>query len=800
MSASLTDLRPSLRALLKTPGFTAAAVATLALGMTLCTLTMAVLNAYLLNDLPYPAADRLVWIRYGAPGGDQPRDLERLDWASLDDVLEHPIAWDLDAFYLLGGTHAESAFGAWVTRGFVQGLGIQPAIGRGLDAAAFEPGGPNEVLISHRLWSSRFGSDPHVVGQTFMAYVSDRPQEAERFTIVGILPAGLWHLNVYTDVLAPLRVPTFPYMARLREGVTRDEAAARIAALVSSGARNVPPRWSPVLVAAHDAHVESVRPLLRTVSIAAALVLIVACGNVAGLLLVRATRREREIAIRTALGAGRGAIARMLLAEGLILGSAATVAALVFSRLAIASLAPVVQQQLGRSAPGGIPAFTIDASVMVFAAAAGVLTALMCALVPLASALRPGTLSTLQSGNRSMTEGVRSRRVRAALIAAEVALSLTLVAGSALMLRTTASLLRADLGFAADRVVLASVTLRQNRYPDAAARAAVFARMAARLRVMPGAESVGLTTAWPLQTPQRRPVETAGPSGRETTPAATHAVSEDYFATLGIGRAAGRGFTDADRLGTAPVAMVSESLARRLWPSSSAVGKRLTVLQDAERGDPVPVEREVVGVVRNVRQHPSDVDLDDVYVPMLQAPTRFTFVLVRTAGAPAGWVGPLREAFRDIDPEMAVDRARPLSDVLDGMTSRPKFLAGLLGSFAGAAALLALVGVYGVIAYAARQREREIAVRLAIGADPRRITGLFVRQGGTILAVGLALGVCGALGAGRLLESQLFGVTPGDPIALAAAVAAFGAAGLAAIWWPSRRAASTDPALALRAE
>jgi putative ABC transport system permease protein len=349
-----------------------------------------------------------------------------------------------------------------------------------------------------------------------------------------------------------------------------------------------------------------------------------------------------------------------------------------------------------------------------------------------------------------------------------------------------------------DRVLNASITLRQNRYPDAASRAAVFERTASRLASLAGVESVGLITSWPLQSSNAQPIERIGPT-REAARAGIHAINDAYFATLNIQTVAGRSFTTADRVGTPPVAIVSESLARRLWPGG-AIGQRLMVPQSQERGRPVPIEREIVGVVRDVRQGPADVDGNDVYVPLLQAPTRFAFVLVRTAGEPANWLTPLRSAMREIDPEMALDRVRPLQAAVDETTARPRFLASLLGAFAIVAALLALVGVYGVIAYAVRQREREIAVRLAIGADPSQVTRLFVRQGAVILLSGLALGLVGVLATGRVIESQLFGVTPRDPIALAGAIGAFAVAGLVAIWWPSRRAGATDPAAALRAE
>jgi predicted permease len=530
-------------------------------------------------------------------------------------------------------------------------------------------------------------------------------------------------------------------------------------------------------------------------TIAAALVLLVACGNVAGLLLVRAAKRQKEIAVRAALGAGRWAIARMLLAEGLVVGALSTIVGLVITRLALASLAPVIQQQLGRSAPGGVEAFSIDARVLLVAAAITLLTTVMCTLIPLGASLRSPS-SGLLSGSRTATEGRRSLRLRAGLIAAEIAVSLALLAGSTLMLRTVVSLLGTDLGFEASRVINASVTLRQNRYPDGPSRAAMFERISARLITVSGVESVGMTTFWPLQQARALPIEIEGRPGQEATPATVQGVSVDYFATLNIPLAAGRWFTNADRLGAEPVAVISETLARRLSPAGAALGLRLVLPVDEKQKE----QRRIVGVVRDVRQVPADAELADVYVPMMQAPTRFAFVLVRTAGAPSAWLAPLAAAFRDVDPELAVDRARPMQQDVDALTARPRFLASVLAAFAAAAAALALVGVYSVIAYAVRQREREIAVRIAVGADPARITRVFLRQGGGILAIGLIAGALAALAGGRLIESQLFGVSAHDPLALSLSAGAFAAAGLFAIWWPARRAAATEPAIALRSE
>jgi putative ABC transport system permease protein len=277
-------------------------------------------------------------------------------------------------------------------------------------------------------------------------------------------------------------------------------------------------------------------------------------------------------------------------------------------------------------------------------------------------------------------------------------------------------------------------------------------------------------------------------------------VSDAYFSTLDIPLVMGRAFSADDRLGREPVAIVSETLARRLWPAGTAVGERLVVPMEQPDGTDQPVNRLVIGVARDVRQEPADVDLSDVYVPILQTPGRFTFILLQTRGVPSSGVSALRSALRDIDREIAIKRPQPMQAVLDEVIAGPRFLASLLGIFAMIAAALALIGAYGVIAYTVRQREREIAVRMAIGAGRTQITRLFVRQGAVVLSAGLALGVIGALAAGRLLDSQLFGVTAHDPVALAGVVAAFGLAGFGAIWWPARRAAETDPANALRSE
>lgn len=802
MAELAADLRIAIRTLLRARGFTAAAVVTLALGIALNASVLAVVNAYLLKSLPYPEATRLYSIRYAPPDQNPPRGLQALPWHSLDDVIEHPIAWDLDMFFLIGGDHPERAPGAWVTPGFMQGLGIRAVVGRVFGPDDFQSGSPQVALISHSLWHARFSGDPSIVGQRFEAYVSDRPTEPEIFTIVGVLPAGFWHVNPYTEVFVPLRATTYPYMARLREGIPLAEAERRITALVKSGVGPVPADWQASVRSVHSEYVGRLRPILVAIAAAAALVLLIACANVAFLLLIRATRREREIAVRLALGAGRIQIARMLAVEGLALGAAATAGGIALSWLALRRLAPIVQQQLGRPAPGGAPAIAVDGFVLTAALACCVVTAFTFALVPLLTSWRANLSRAMQAGSRSGAEGKGSRRTRSALIALEVAASLALLAGCGLMVRTVVHLLSVDLGYRTERVLAASVGLRERSYPDAVVRQAFYERLVRRLAQVPGVESVALTN-WPAVAPPRpQPLEAEDAAGAARREAGIVGVSPGYFATLGVPRVEGRDFALSDRIGAEPVALVSETLARRLWPQGSVLGRRIRATgREAPGADPSSVAwRTVVGVVKDVRQSHTDEDRADLYVPLLQVPGRFASVYVRTAGEPLLWLSALRRALKEIDPAASLQATGTLQGLIDEQLARPRFLAGLLAAFAVFAVLLALLGMYGVIAYAVKQREHEIAVRMAVGADARDVMLLFLRQGALVLGIGIAAGLYGAAVIGRLLAAQVHGIRSNDPPTLVAASLAFACAGLAAVWWPARRAARTDPAVALREE
>lgn len=422
MESLRNDIRMAVRSLLKARGYTTSALLTLALGLALAITVLAVVNAYLVRSLPYPAADRLYSVIYARQGEDQPDDLETLDWSSLADVVEHPIAWDLDVFYMLGGDGAfsERAPGAWVTPGFMSGLGIRPAMGRAFGPNEFLPGAPQVALISHDLWMRRFGGDSGVSGRRVNAFVSDRPRDPEIFTIVGVLPAEFWHLNPYTQILTPLRAPTYPYMVRLRENVPTAVAEERITALVRGTRSDIPQGWRVALQSTHQRYVERIKPMLLAIGGAVAVVLMIACGNVALLTLLRGIRRRKDIAVRLALGAQRREVARMLLTETAVLTTAAVLLGTLLAAGITRSLAPTIEQQLGRTVPGGVSAMSIDVRVLAGIALLGVFIAMLVGLAPLLMTTRLRFLPALRQA-RAGGDGLGGRRARFALIVIEVA-------------------------------------------------------------------------------------------------------------------------------------------------------------------------------------------------------------------------------------------------------------------------------------------------------------------------------------------------------------------------------------------
>ena len=794
----LSDIHHACRSLLRTRGFLAVAITTLSAGIALCVTVMTLVNAYLVRGLPYPESDRLFWVRYGQPGGPFVQNLEKLDWRALEDIVEHPIAWDLDLFNVRGAPYPEAAQGTWVTRGYMEGFGIRPAHGRAFLPEDFAMGAPSVALVSHRLWQTRFAGTADIVGRTFEAYVNDRPDEAQRFTIVGVLPEDLWHLNPFTEIMAPLRAPTYPYMVRTRPGVTADVLAGRVESLVRAGGATLPEAWRVHVESAHDSYVQQIRPLLVALATATGLVMLIACANIAVLFTVRATHRQREIAVRKALGASFGRIARALAAEAVALGVLATLIGLVLARVVVTAIAPLLERHVGRSAPGGESALAMDGAILAGAVLTGLLVTAVCCAAQLWTSARAPLAGALTGEQKGASAGPQQRRAHAVLIAFEVAACLTLLVGAALTIQSGRRILGVDMGLQTEDVLVGRLSLSQGRYPDAARRNAFYERVVAGVRSIAGPRGVAFANSWPLQAAPSRDAGRDEGGAALSTRAGVIAVSPAYFDTLKIALDDGRVFSAADVPGAERVAIVSRTLAARLWPGRRAVGERLRIAPGQNTAGAQPTSFLVVGVAADVRHVHTDDDLADVYLAFHQYPSPAPFVYVNASGRTADIERDLRALLASLDPDMALGMTRPLSDILDQQRAGSRFLASLLGVFAFLAAVLALLGIYGVIAYTVRQREREIAIRIAVGADRRTITRLFLRQGASVLSVGLAIGVGGALLLGRVLETQLFGVRAAEPLVIVLVAALFAACGLAAIGVPARAAASTDPAAALK--
>src|ERR1041385_8328549 len=591
------ELRQSVRALTLSKGFTVAVVATLAAAVALETTTLSVVNAYLVRALPYPASERLYRIEYAAPGQDEPRNLERADWASLSDVADEQVAWDLDVFYMMGGEYPEAAGGQWVTPGFMRALGMRPALGRVFQPDDFKPGAPQVALINDDLWHRRFGGDSSVIGRRFTAYVSDRPHDPSVFTIVRVLPATFLHWTPYTQVVTPLRAPTYPYFLRLRSGVSPQAVERRVSDLVRGADPTVPQRWSARLEPVHAAYTKSVRPLLLAIGAAVTLVLLIACANVSLLMVLRGIRRQADMAVRVALGATSRQIARLLIAESLLLCAGAAAIGLAAAFAVSRALAPVIEQQMGRRVPGGINALSVDPNVAVAVGVLALVMTLATALPTLIVIRRSGA----GFGSRRLTDGPRVARARSLLIGLQIAGSFGLLAGCGLMVRTLGKMLDVPLGVTVGRTVQATLATRDGSYTSLGEYVTLYDRLLSTLGRGPSVGAVALATPAPMVSynPRAVTVEDGGTSGLQ---APVRAVTSGYFSLLKIGVREGRGFTAADRPGAEPVAVVSASLGRAQWPTSSPVGHRLRMYEHiAGSGAPTLVTRTIVSVVNDVR-------------------------------------------------------------------------------------------------------------------------------------------------------------------------------------------------------
>jgi predicted permease len=764
-------------------------------GLALNSSAYALMEAYLLRPLPFPEAHRLV--RVETP-------TEAVGWTDADEVFELVVSSDLDGFTLLDDGPPEVVLGAWTTPSFFQVYGVRPALGRFFGPREAGSGGRPVAVISHGLWKTRYGADRDVLGRTLRVYSGDRRAEVESVEIIGVLPQDFWFPNGYTQVLLPMPEDGAAEVGRLRPDVPPERAEELLTALaLERGGQDRPPGFRMEIQSLQDVHTARVRPRLVTFQLAALLVLLVAGVNAVLLVLIRATGRSRDLAVRRALGAGRSRLATHFLFQGWIVGLLAAGIGVLLASQGLRAFGGVLEARLGRSVPGGIEALAFGASGWLVALASCLVVGTVLGAVPLFVTSRAALASRMRDAGGRTTDSAGVRRLRNVFVGAEVALSLTLLMGGALMVRSALHLETVDLGFRAENLFAFNIGQTSEDAHRAADRVAFFRRLQERTAALPGVKSVGLARSAPFSgnlTP--RAVESAdAPGGGEDPEVIPQVASPGFFEALGVEPVAGVWFSDEHALGTAPVAVVSQALAERMWPGESPLGRRIRFpawnMQEMEE-ETGPWLR-VIGVAPDIvaRIEPRP---EVVYLPHAQAANAWMDLVIRSRPGTVPSPEAVQGILRDLDPDVPVYESTSIAQAVSRARAPARFFTGLLGGFSLVAFALALIGFYGVAAYAFRQRRRDVAIRVVLGADRGVVERAFVRGTLLTLLVGLAVGIVGGRYLGTALQGQLHGVAPTDILSTVVVTVLFATTAVLAAWIPARQAAAVDPMAVLREE
>jgi predicted permease len=810
----LHDLRHAMRTLARAPGYTIAVILTLALGIGGTTAVFSVLRSVILRPFTWAPADRVMMIvEQDSAANVRPASYPTFqDWRTGTNAFEALAFMRGQGAVLKTGQTAEPLVGAFVTDEYFRVLPESAALGRTPGPSDFAPGAPAVAAISWSLWQRRFGGDRSVIGQSVTL-------GEQVYTIVGVMPLGFVY-PVWADLWAPITVilPTTPALqqrglhadsrvvGRLRAGV---DSAAGVRALSTVAARlaNTYPAenggWRRVAFLPVAAEIlGGTGPQLRLLTAAAVFVLLIACVNVAALSLARAGARARELAIRTALGGGRGALLRLLSAECVVLGVAAGTLGLVAATLLVGWLRVGGRNLLPRAAE-----LAVDPGAMAAAVALSVALVVALGVVP---ALRsPSLLGSLRQGSGAGAAPVR-RRLRAALVVGEIALALVLLTGAGLLLRSLERLQRVPTGFDDGRLLAVPIMPPSSRYESPGRALQLYRDVAAAVADVHGVRGVALTNHVPLSGASiDTPLEVEGVAARETDQALFRVVDTAYFRTAGIPVVRGRDFTVDDLMHPGDAVLVNQALADRYWPGGDPLGKRITVRKSAQ-GRPEfgePVRATIVGVVGNVRHYSLDTDfVPEVYLPYTITVWGWMSLVVRTAGDPASLVPAVARAARSVEPDLPLEGVSFSNRVYDLPTSLReslayrRFITGLLGAFAVPAMMLSALGIFGVVACLVAQRSREIGIRMAIGAQRRDVLALVLAEGMRLAGVGILLGTLGAVATTRWLSSELYQTSATDPLTFVLAALTLAAISLLATLVPARRAAGIDPARTLQAE
>jgi predicted permease len=806
MSSIVWDLKYALRAIVRQPGRSLAVAVTLALGLGVNATVLGMADALALRPFrfhDYPRLVVLAEVSRGASQQDAVAPANFLDWREQASSFERLVAWEWWDATLAGSGEPERVQGFRVSPGFFELLGVAPTLGRSFTPDEEHPGNDRRAVIGDGLWRRRFGADPDIVGDEVLL-------DGEPYTIVGIgpkrfaFPVGseVWVPLAFTPERAADRATrTLSVAGKLAAGRSLADAQAEMDVVGRRLETRHPTtnreRGASVRSISSAWRHEMVGPLVATLQAAAVLVLLVACANIAGVLLAPALERQRELAVRTALGASRGRIARQIVCETVVLGLLASVLALAFAYAGLDMLRLSLPPEIARFAEGW-DNLRLDGRLVVAVPLLAIGVGLLVGLIPAVAASRVPPSAALQAGGRGAVGGSRKQRGRQALVVAEIAFALALLAAAVLTVAGGIRLVNRDWGFDAQRLLTLEIPLAGSRYADAGFRRDFADALLARIEGLPSVERAALANALPAAgwnpeatfVAEDQPLPDPGHRPR----AAHSMVSPGYFETLRIPVVKGRPFGELDREDTQPVAIVSASLAAVLWPAVDPVGRRLCI------GDAGNVWLSVVGVAGDVTNSWWSRDSLAIYRPLRQAPSGAFHVVVRTHGEPASLTPEVRAALRALDPQLPMHGVRTMRRAISDNSLGLTILATLMGICGAIALLLSVVGIYSVMAYAIARRTGEFGVRMALGATSRDVLRLAMRQAAALTAAGVAIGLLLALLFGRLMASSLFGVVALDATTFVAVGLGLGAASLGAAYFPARRILRFDPAQILRAQ
>jgi predicted permease len=798
------DLRYTMRTLRRDASFAVIAILILGVGIGSNTAIFSVLNTLLIRSLPFREPGRLVWItnvgKDGMSGATSRvanfNDLRQSN-KSFEDLASYMAFFGDGDANLTGNGDGERLGAVQVSQNFFQVLGVQPKLGRLFSDDESKWHGTPAVLLSDALWERRFRSNPNIVGQKII--LNDRP-----FTVVGVMPrefdfASIFAPSARIDIYEPFPLTqetdrwgnTLSIIGRMKPGGTLESAQAEMNVLVSALHKEHPDRgewWGAQLTGLQDQVSGRLRKALIVLGVAVGVVMLIVCANLSNLLLARASGRRKEIAVRVALGAGRWRLIQQMLTESVVLSFCGAALGLVLAIVAAKAFAAMPNLSIPM-----MRYIMVDRTAMLFTMVIAILTGLIFGIVPALQQSKGDLNESLKDAGRGTSEGKGRGWIRSALVVAEVAMACVLLVGAGLLIRSFMRVLDVDMGFQAAKAATLRVDPPRS-YRGADQVIGYFNEVLRRTREIPGVDSAGLTDAIPLGKNRSWTVLAKGQTYApgEYPDEYIRIISDGYFTAMRIPMKAGRDFTEQDRVGAPLVAIVNESMARRLWPGQDAIGQELL--------NPKPVT--VVGVVSDVRHLALEKDSGlELYFPIRQTGDFASVdLVVRSKAAPEGLAGAVRAALLPVNPSLPANEFRPLERVVDKAVSPRRFIVLLLGGFAGMALVLASLGIYGVISYSVSQRTQEIGIRMALGASAGHVRMRVLRQALTLVAAGIVAGTVGAWATAQLLGSLLYGVTASDPVTFAGMVAMLTVVAMAAAYFPARRASMVDPMTALRGE